>query len=279
MPLLYGFLGGTIIFLVVAGIILINYASERQSLLKFSRSSIDFKKQTNTAKWAKMLGINVTEYKKWCRILKVEPNFNKHITLRFACVALFLVGFIIGAVTLNLAILGITLFITILLYKVPLMRIQDKANRQTSEFSEQLPRFLDLLEIAMAVEMPVTEAIKRVAQSIGGVLGEELLECLAENEIGGRNWQDGLVELAHIYDDEDFSDFALDLIASYEKGNKIVDTIRLKSAQIKEARLVVAREEGAKMTVTILVPTVLFKIAPILAIMFIPLMSQVSELL
>lgn len=279
MPLLYGFVGGVIIFLVVAGIVLINFSTERRSLLKFSRNSIDFKRQTNTVKWAKLLGINVTEYQKWCRILRAEPNLNKHLTLRFACIAIFLVGFIIGIVALNIIVLGVTIFISILLFKVPLMRVQDEANRQIAEFSEQLPRFLDLLEIALSVEMPVTEAIKRVAQSIGGVLGEELLECLAENEIGAKTWQSGLVELAHVYDDEDFSDFAIDLIASYEKGNKITDTIRIKSAQIKEARLVVAREEGAKMTVTILVPTVIFKLAPILAIMFIPLMQQISDLI
>lgn len=275
----YGFIGGLIIFLAVAGIIIIKYTDNRHSLLKFQRTAIPAKQKTNVLKWAKIFGINDIEYQQMCRILRIEPEYTKLIITRCSALVVFVVGLLVGVTTLNIIILLFSIIATLALLKLPMYKVESEAKKQIEEFSSELPRFLDLLTISLNVGTPITEAIKKVAQSVGGVLGEELLECLAENEIGASSWQQSLIGLARVYNDTDFSDFVIDLISSYEKGNDISETIALKSQQIKDSKLVEAREKGSKMTVTILIPTVIFKIFPILAIMFIPIILQISQFL
>lgn len=275
----YGFIGGLIIFLAVAGIIIIKYTDNRHSLLKFQRTAIPAKQKTNLLKWAKIFGINEIEYQQMCRILRIEPEYTKLIITRCSALVVFAVGLLVGVTTLNIIILLFSIIATLALLKLPMYKVESEAKKQIEEFSSELPRFLDLLTISLNVGTPITEAIKKVAQNVGGVLGEELLECLAENEIGASSWQQSLIGLARVYNDTDFSDFVIDLISSYEKGNDISETIALKSQQIKDSKLIEAREKGSKMTVTILIPTVIFKIFPILAIMFIPIILQISQFL
>lgn len=275
----YGFIGGLIIFLAVAGIIIIKYTDNRHSLLKFQRTAIPAKQKTNLLKWAKIFGINEIEYQQMCRILRIEPEYTKLIITRCSALVVFVVGLLVGVTTLNIIILLFSIIATLALLKLPMYKVESEAKKQIEEFSSELPRFLDLLTISLNVGTPITEAIKKVAQNVGGVLGEELLECLAENEIGASSWQQSLIGLARVYNDTDFSDFVIDLISSYEKGNDISETIALKSQQIKDSKLIEAREKGSKMTVTILIPTVIFKIFPILAIMFIPIILQISQFL
>ena len=80
------------------------------------------------------------------------------------------------------------------------------------------------------------------------------------------------------YDVGVFSDFVLTLVAAYEKGIPIAETVVRKSSEIKQSNLLEAKERAVKLSNTVLLPVLIFKILPLLAIMLIPIMQQISSM-
>ena len=101
---------------------------------------------------------------------------------------------------------------------------------------------------------------------------------MAETELGAKSWQRALEEVALKYDVGVFSDFVLTLVAAYEKGIPIAETVVRKSSEIKQSNLLEAKERAVKLSNTVLLPVLIFKILPLLAIMLIPIMQQISSM-
>lgn len=87
--------------------------------------------------------------------------------------------------------------------------------------------------------------------------------ALAETELGAKDWNEALVDVAAKYANPNFSDFATDLATSYSKGVSVIEAVERKSRQIKSANLLTAKEKAAALTSKILVPTMMFKMIPL----------------
>lgn len=224
------------------------------------------------------LGMSYDKYIRNCRILRIEPNWKREVGMRMMGIAVFLLSLFLSVLLKNVAaaLLGIAIFFCLGPYQEQQLSKQAKMRRQ--KLAEDLPRFIDLFATAVEIGVPVESAIKTTAQDIPCIVSEELLLVMAETELGAKSWQRALEEVALKYDVGVFSDFVLALIAGYEKGIPISEIVVRKSAEIKQSNLLEAKERAVKLSNTILLPVMIFKIIPLLAIMLIPIMLQISSI-
>jgi tight adherence protein C len=113
------------------------------------------------------------------------------------------------------------------------------------------------------------------AESIDGILSEELLKALVVTELGTSNWQDSLYDIAQKYEIDSFSDFVLDIVTAFQKGSDITESVERQSRNIKSSTLLGAKEQAAKVTSLILIPVVVFKMIPLMIILFLPVILQI----
>ena len=141
---------------------------------------------------------------------------------------------------------------------------------------EELPRFIDLFGTALMIGLPVEEAILTTAKSLpDSLLAREFLNAIAETRLGVYDWQAALEKMSRKYEVDVLSDFSLDLINSYNKGVPIADAVARKSKDIKQSNLLTMKERATKLTSTILLPVLGFKVLPLLALLCIPVIGQI----
>ena len=224
------------------------------------------------------LGLVFDKYMRNCRILRTTPDLKKEVSMRFTGTVAFGIS-LIAAVLANtywVALIGLALYYC--LGPQTTRKVEKLANKRRKQLADQLPRFIDLFQTAIGIGMPVETAIKVTAQNIPCVVSEELLLVTAETELGAKSWQQALEHVAIRYEVDVFSDFVLSLTTAYEKGIPIAETVLHKSAEIKQLNLLDAKERAAKLSNTILVPVMIFKVLPLLAIMLIPIIMQISAM-
>ena len=161
---------------------------------------------------------------------------------------------------------------------IPGRNIILKATERKDQLLHELPRFLDLLQTALYINLPVEEAITITARSLEGtVLSEEFQDAMSDVKLGARDWQGALEKIAKKYDIDEFSDFVLDLTISYHKGLNIYDMVTRRGKDLKQSNLFLMREKAAKLTNTILLPITLFEMAPLLILMMLPIIYQLNS--
>lgn len=224
------------------------------------------------------LGMSREKYLRNCRVLRVTPDWKKEAGMRMTGIFLLGLSFCIALLLKNIivAVLGVGVFFAMGPYQE--QRMANRAKEKKKKLADELPRFIDLFATAAQIGIPVESAIKTTAQEIPCIVSEELLLVMAETEIGAKSWQRALEEVALRYDVGAFSDFVLALVTGYEKGIPISEIVARKSMEIKQGNLLEAKERAAKLSNTVLLPVMIFKILPLLAIMLIPIMVQISSM-
>ena len=111
------------------------------------------------------------------------------------------------------------------------------------------------------------------------LLSEEFLASIADTQMGASNWQEALEKLSEKYAIDSLSDFVLDLINTFNKGASILDSVERQSKDIKKNNLLTMKENASKLSNTILIPILIFKIFPVLALIIIPIIQQLNSTL
>ena len=226
---------------------------------------------------AKKLGLEYDKYMINCRVIDKAPNLKKETMLRIIGLIMFFGGALLSLVLWSFipAAIGMAAY----LFCVTRITTAVKAAAETkkAQVLSDLPRFVDLLQAALEVGLPIDVAIAETANDIPGTISTDLKTSIAEMEIGAENWQSALEAIAHKYELDILSDFVLDIITAYNKGVSITNTVARKAYEIKQSALLRAKEHTAKMSSTILVPIVIFKITPLLIIMMIPIIMQITS--
>lgn len=226
---------------------------------------------------AEKIGFPCDKYLQACRLLRRNSDLKKELAIWFCCIiGLFfslLIAFLAG--TFWFAFVGI-LILGFGFYRV--RQVQKQAEIRKREMREELPRFIDLFLTALYVGMPVESAIEKTARCLPGTISEELKQAAAETQIGAKNWQQAMEQVALRYQVDTFNDFVLCLTTAYEKGVSITEAVSRKADEIRQINLLNAKERAAKLSNTILVPVMIFKILPLLAVMLIPIMIQVMNM-
>lgn len=220
----------------------------------------------------KKVGINPTEYIENCSIAGETPNFYALVICRVIGLVLLMAA--VGLIMTNNMYVSLAAMIaSVAVMNIPKNRVKKKANERKIKFDNEIPRFLDMLNSALVANMPIQNAIEYTCKYLDGVLAEEMRLALAETEMGAKSWNEALFDVANKYNNNNFSDFALDISTSFNKGVPVIDSVERKSKQIKAANLLTAKEKASSLTNQILVPTVIFKMIPILAAFLLPVLG------
>ena len=226
---------------------------------------------------AKKIGINAEEYLYSCEILKVRGNLEEIIILKLFGFLVVVVSVVSTLFTFDPVILIFGLLIGIVCAFIPGQKINVGAKARRDAVLHELPRFLDLLETALYINLPIEEAISITTENLEGtVLAEEFNDALSDVKLGARNWQGALEKVAKKFDIDEFSDFVLDLTISYNKGLNIHDMVVKRNKNLKQTNLFWMRERAMSLNNTILIPITVFEMVPLLALMMLPLILQLN---
>ena len=223
---------------------------------------------------ANHIGIATDKYAFSCNVLGREPHMEMIVFIRLFTISMFLIGMLASLLLKNYIIAICVAFISFYAFILPTSLVQSKARKRQAEFEGCLPRYLDLLQTALKVQIPVAAAIKITAESVNGLLSEELLRSLAKSEIGAENWQSALYEVAEKYEVDAFSDFVMDVVTAFSKGTDISESVERQCRDIKQTSLLKAKENASKVTSTILIPIAIFKMMPLMVMLFLPIIIQ-----
>lgn len=225
-----------------------------------------------------MVGLNADAYLHNCGILKVTPNLKDVVVKKILGFAILLLSGVMGVVFANVLLIVIGLIIGIPLVFFEVQKIEKKTRLKKFQMLEELPRFIDLLQTALQINLPVEEAILITAQSLSDtVLAQELLASIADTQLGIYDWQAAMEKMAQKYEIDALSDFTLDLVTAYNKGVPVLDAVARKGRDIKQSNLLSMKERASKLTSTILLPVLGFKVVPLLALLCIPIIQQISS--
>lgn len=228
--------------------------------------------------FGKKFGIDIDQYYNNCVIIKKEPRPKAVIVDKLCGYAILALGCAIGFPSLNMIVVFVALLIAFPFITMPIYLVETAAEKQKFTIADELPRFLDMLHTALLIGMPVEQAIELTAKNLPGtLLASELLVTLAETKVGAFSWQKALERLARKYNVDPLSDFVLDITNAYKLGASITESVSRKSRDIKQTNLITMKERASKLTNTILFPILIFKLVPLLLIMFIPIMLQLQQ--
>lgn len=224
---------------------------------------------------AKKIGINAEKYYKNCNITKIVPDLEGAVVKSTLSFITAIYSLVVGAVSGIWYISAIASLIFFLFALFPIKRMDDSANRIRTQIIEEMPRFLDMMQTALYINLPVEEAIKITAKHLKGtVLADEFSMTMAEMQMGVYDWQSALEQMSQKYEIDIFSDFVLDIVTAYDKGIPIYDVVVRENKEIKQTNLLTLKENASKLNSTILLPITLFKLIPLIAIIGIPIVMQ-----
>jgi len=224
------------------------------------------------------LGVDTEQYIKNCEVCRYRsPNLKKtagrKITGLFIValgVPFLMVGNIVGyALSVTFIIAGM------MMYGAGISKVDKEAKQKKKQLIDEMPRFLDLLQTALYINMPVEDAITVTCKHLyGTIISDELLSSMAESQIGGVSWQKALENVARKYEVDAFSDFVLYLVTGYEKGLSIYDVVRRQAIEAQKTALINAEGAASKLNTSILIPITIFKLIPLLIIAALPVLLQ-----
>lgn len=224
------------------------------------------------------VGFNMRRYRKNCHIADIKPDPEKILVIAASGTVMAVVLTITAIFTKAWWLIGVGLVLLTAAVDVPIRKCNHMAAEKQMQIRNELPRFLDMLQTALYINMPVEKAIETTAQHLEDtLLAEEFERTLAEVRLGADSWQGALEKMSEKYDIDVFSDFVSDLVNAYNKGIPIYETVMRKNSEIKESQKLRIKENANKMNSTILFPIVVFKLVPILVLICLPIIIQMQN--
>ena len=224
------------------------------------------------------LGVELEDYVKNCKILdKQDYNFKKLAADKVIGIFLMIAGLIIAAISMmdGFAFGFVFMLVGYIVYESDVKKVKKNAIIKKKRIENELPRFLDLLQTALFIEIPVSDAIVITAKYLDNtLLSKELMESMADSQIGSSSWQESLERVAVKYEIDVFSDFVQYLITGYEKGLSIYDVVSRQCEEVRKTTTIQAEESASKLNSAILVPIAVYKLMPIIFIAMYPILIQ-----
>lgn len=233
--------------------------------------------ETDPVRISKAFGLEYDKYMVDCSVIGKTPNMEKETMMRVVGVFGFIFGILLSLILMSSYPIVIGCILYLLLASSIPRSTHSKAQSRKRQIANELSRFVDLFLSALEINFPVEIAITQTAEALPCLLSTELLEAMAETQVGAKNWQQALEALARKYEIDQLSDFVLDVITAYNKGVSVTEAVARKSYEIKQSSLLSAKEQTARMTNTILVPLVFFKILPLIVVLMLPIIMEIME--
>ena len=223
------------------------------------------------------LGIDVAKYIHNCSLTQNSPKLKAIIIDKLVGYLILLVSLLLSVFTESWVLLIFGALFAIPLISLPILIIDTQVKQKKLQLANELPRFLDLLYTAILIDLPIEQAIKITAKNLPDtIIANEFNRAITDTSLGATSWQTALEKLASDYELDVLSDFVLDIVNAYNNGASILESIGRKAKDIKQSNILTMKERAAKLTNTILLPVLLLKILPVIAIICIPIIQQLN---
>lgn len=278
-----------IFFLTISAFIIIDYVKARNASKKPAKDDWLFDKwaqkiytalfkKKDPAEVAKKLGLDTAKYLHNCDVAMMEPELDGVIIKKLLGIILILMAAVVWVITKSMYVAFAIMMVGFAVYTLSTYKVESRAKQRKQKIIEELPRFADMLQMALCINLPVEKAIIITSKYLSGtVLAEEFINSATEMEIGAIAWQNTLERIAMKYEINDLSDFVLSIVTAYDKGIPIYATVAAKAKELRQNRMLNMRERAGKLNATVLIPIAIFKLLPLIAIMGIPIIAQLKS--
>lgn len=233
---------------------------------------------------AKKLGIHTDEYLSNCRVAGIKPNLKRYVMSYLGAIFLMFGGIILFAILFLLDIdilVSIVVLMGSIIFAAAIMETEKKraangAIKVKAQIVDEMPRFLDLVEAGLFIGLPIESALMMAAESIPGVIPNELIKIADETSNSEKSWQSSLHEMANKYNVEVLTNFVLDVTTSYKKGVNIYESVVRQNEHSKQAKMFDLEAKAAKIKSAVLLPVALFKLLPIMFLFIFPVLEMLK---
>lgn len=207
--------------------------------------------------------------------LTVEAFISLKLLLGLGCFAFFT---LLGVFGLGITAMSSGLLMGGLAYVAPEIWLTSLVVARRSKVEKGLLNFVTMLAVTCEAGLSLGEALARVADELGGQMGEEVDRILTEAKMGAIRSK-AMKDAAERYDSADLSLVFGAIATAEEHGTPIVDVLKEVARQLRQARRTRAQEQAQKASVKILVPIILCMFVP-LAIVLVgpPIMNLFQSL-
>jgi tight adherence protein C len=179
------------------------------------------------------------------------------IAVRYVFVGLLcLLGIGIGALTQHAVLIavGATVGAVAGLY-IPMLWLRRQVSSRKQDIQIDLPDVIDVLIVCVEAGLTFEAAVEKVVEKYDHALADELGRVLQEIRLG-RPRLEALYEMGQRTGVDELNNFIQAVIQSEQLGSGIVRILRIQSDEIREKRLLVAQERGAKASLKMLLPMI-----------------------
>jgi tight adherence protein C len=133
--------------------------------------------------------------------------------------------------------------------------LRRQVSRRKQDIQIDLPDVIDVLIVCVEAGLTFEAAVEKVVEKYDHALADELGRVLQEIRLG-RPRLEALYEMGQRTGVDELNNFIQAVIQSEQLGSGIVRILRIQSDEIREKRLLVAQERGAKASLKMLLPMI-----------------------
>ncbi|MHB8927080.1 MAG: type II secretion system F family protein [Bacillota bacterium] len=181
----------------------------------------------------------------------------------------------VGAGVMGLFLSGFAAFAG---YSLPDVWLSTLVNQRKREVDRQIITFTDMLAIATEAGLSLNDAVARVSEQYGGVLGREFQRAFAQVQ-GGRPLTEALEDLAARNPSDDLGLLVSALVQATKMGTPVVQVLREQAGQLRQSKRNRAQEVAQKASVKMLMPIIAFIFLPMMVLILGPAISNLGRAL
>lgn len=201
------------------------------------------------------------------------------LAFRYALMAgLALAGLLLGLLMDGLAAGGVGVVLGALAgFTVPRYMVASRVKKARRAIRVALPDSMDLMSVSVEAGLTFEGAMQKVAERFDGKLGEEFAQVLREVRLG-RSRQDALTDLGDRCGVDELHGFTRAVVQSDLLGTGIARVLKLQSDELRRRRRQRAQEMGARATLKMLFPMLLFIFPALFIVLLGPAALMVMKL-
>lgn len=137
----------------------------------------------------------------------------------------------------------------------PILWLRQRVRRRRSEIQLDLPDVIDVLVVCVEAGLTFEAAMEKVVEKYDHALAEEFGRVMQEVRLG-RPRLEALNDMGLRTGVEELNNFVQAIIQSEQLGAGAARILRMQSDEIRQKRLILAQERGARASLKMLVPMV-----------------------
>ncbi|OLC24824.1 MAG: hypothetical protein AUG06_05200 [Actinobacteria bacterium 13_1_20CM_2_65_11] len=138
---------------------------------------------------------------------------------------------------------------------LPILWLRRKVARRKSDIQFELPDVIDVLIVCMEAGLTFEAALEKVVEKYDHPLAVEFGRVMQETRVG-RPRLEALYDMGQRTGVEDLNSFIQAVIQSEQLGSGVVRIVKIQSDEIRQKRLLLAQERGAKASLKMLLPMI-----------------------